>query len=146
MRTHRDDSSEEVGPNMTPFIDMMFILVIFFLATSRFHAEERDERIRLAKSKSTMPIATVSDMLVINVDKDGRKIVDGKVRTMEELEAIVRARRSSKPDAEVVIRGDERVPFGKVHEAVDVCTRNGFKAPHVAGQNAAGEGTGTPGK
>jgi biopolymer transport protein ExbD len=135
VRIAREESSEEVGPNMTPFIDMMFILVIFFLATSRFHAEERDERIRLARSRSGMPIATVSDVLVINVDRDGRKIVDGKVRSLSELEEIVRARKAEREDAEVVIRPDRDVRYDHVYEALEVCTRLGFKSPHLASSN-----------
>ncbi len=126
---------EEVGPNMTPFIDMMFILVIFFLATSRFQQEERDESIRLARSKATMPIAAASDMLVINVDQDGRKIVDGKVRSLEELEEIVRARKSAKKDGDVVIRADERARVGQLQEAHEICVRQGFKSANIAYQN-----------
>src|SRR5262245_14030538 len=99
MRIGSGDASDDVGRNRTPFIDMMFILVIFFLATSRFHQAERDESIRLARSRSTMPISTVSDMLVINIDKDGRRIVDGAPRSIEELEEIVRLRRAEREDA-----------------------------------------------
>lgn len=137
MRTRRDETTEEVGPNMTPFIDMMFILVIFFLATSRFQQEERDERIQLARTKSNLPIATASDMLVINVDKDGRKIVDGKVRTLAELEEIVKARKGNKSEGEVVIRADERAFVGQLQEAHELCVRNGFKATHIAYQSSA---------
>lgn len=128
MRIRREEQSDEVFLNLTAFIDMMLVLVIFFLATSRFHEEERDERIRLARSKSTMPIAaTSSDLLVINVDKDGRKIVDEKVRTLEELDEIVRARKAVKPDSDVVIRADERAFIGQLGEAHDICVRHGFK-------------------
>ncbi len=125
---------------MTPFIDMMFILVIFFLATSRFQQEERDESIRLAKSRSQMPIAAASDMLVINVDKDGRKIVDGKVRTLDELEELVRTRRAVRKDSDVVIRADERARVGQLQEAHEICVRQGFKAASIAYQNAGAVG------
>lgn len=138
MRVVRDESNDAVGPNMTPFIDMMFILVVFFLATSRFHQEERDESIRLAKSHSTMPISAVSDMLVINIDKDGRKIVDGQPRTIEELEEIVRARRAEKGDAEVVVRADVRAYVGPLAETLEVCHRLGFKTPNVTYANVGG--------
>jgi len=123
---------------MTPFIDMMFILVVFFLATSRFHQDERDESIRLAKSRSTMPISTVSDMLVINIDQEGRTIVDGVARTIEELEEIVRARRAEKEDSEVVVRADVRAYVGPLAEALEICHRLGFKTPKVTYANAGG--------
>ncbi len=134
MRVRRDSATEHTAPNLTTFIDMMFILVVFFIATSRFHEAERDESIRLAKTRSKMPISTVSDVLVINVDQSGAKIVDGRPRTLEELETIIRERHENKPDSEVVVRADTRGLVGPVAETLEICTRNGFKTPNVAYQ------------
>ncbi len=132
MRVRRDRSSNGVMPNMTPFIDMMFILVVFFIATSRFHEAERDESVRLAKSRSDMPIGTVSELLVINIDKDGQKIVDGRVRALDELEQIVRERHAAKPDGDVVVRPDVRGLVGPLVETIEICVRVGFKYPNIA--------------
>ena len=117
---------------MTPFIDMMFILVVFFIATSRFHQAERDESIRLAKTRSSMPISTVSNLLVINIDKDGRRIVDGRTRTIDELEKIDRQRQEAKPDTEVVVRADTGGLVGPLAETIEVCVRLGFKTPSIS--------------
>ncbi len=132
MRIRRPDASGDSAPNLTTFIDMMFILVVFFIATSRFHEAERDESIRLAKTRSTMPISTVNDVLVINIDADGQKIVDGRVRDLAELERIVRARHEEKPDGEVVIRTDTRGRVTAMAETLEICTRIGFKTPNFA--------------
>ena len=120
MRVPRDEPSEEIFLNLT----------------SRFHEEERDEAIRLAKSSSSLPIATVSDTVVINIDKDGRRIVDGRVRTQEELEEYVRSRRAQREDTEVVVRGDVRGYYGPVAETVEMCVRLGFKSPTIAYEKA----------
>ena len=119
---------------MTPFIDMMFILVVFFIATSRFHEAERDESIRLARSKSSLPINTVSDLLVINIDRDGKKVVDGRPRGLEELERIIRERHKAKPDSEVVVRADTRGLVGPLAETIELCVRLGFKTPSISYQ------------
>ena len=131
MRTARDESDRVVGMNMTSFIDMMFILVIFFLATSRFQEAERDEKIRLARSASKLPISTLSNTLIINVDQAGRHIVDGKPRTIQELEEIVRLRHAEREDTEVVLRADVRGLVGPLAEALEICHRLGFKNPSV---------------
>ena len=138
MRLERSSSGDGTRLNMTSFIDMMFILVLFFLVTSRFAAEERDERIRLAKSASKLPITTISDTLVINIDEAGRWIVDGKARTLEELEEIVRARRAARESAEVVIRADVRGTIGPLSQAAEVCHRLGFKTPNIAYETVSG--------
>ena len=123
---------------MTSFIDMMFILVTFFLVTSRFQEAERDEAIRLAKSRSTLPISTLSDTLVINVDKDGRKIVEGKPRSLQELEEIVRTRKAQRQDSEVVVRADVRGLVGPLAETLEICHRLGFKTPNITYENVEG--------
>ena len=140
MRLARDATGRGLTLNLTSFIDMMFILVVFFLATSRFQEAERDEKIRLAKSSSKLPIGTLSDTLIINIDKDGRRIVDGKPRTLEELEEIVRERREARQDAEVVVRADVRSHVGPLAEALEICHRLGFKTPNVTYENAAPSG------
>jgi biopolymer transport protein ExbD len=131
MRTPREADDDDSGqPNLTPFIDMMFILIVFFLATSRFHDAERDEAIRLAQSRSTMPISTPSNLLVINIDKDGKTLVEGHSRSLEQLENLVRERRKEK-DVEVVLRADVRGYVGPLAEALEICHRLGFKTPNI---------------
>lgn len=139
MRVARDEETGEEGLNMTPLIDMMFILVIFFLATSRFQQDERDEAIRLAKSRSGLPISAASDVLVINIDQQGRRIVDGRIRSLEELEALVRERRAEKATTEVVLRCDVRGAIAPFAEALEVCHRLGIKAPSFT--YSAGDGS-----
>jgi biopolymer transport protein ExbD len=132
MRTPIAESSgEEFYLNLTAFIDMMLVLVIFFLATSRFHEEERDESIRLAQSRSKLPIASASEILVINIDKDGRRRVDERPRTLEEIEEIIRNRKTQKPDVEVVVRADIRGFLGPFMETVEICHRLGVKTPNI---------------
>jgi biopolymer transport protein ExbD len=135
MRIRREDEGEGGSPNMTPFLDMMFILIIFFLATSRFQQEERDEQIRLVKSRSTLPIATASELpVVINIDREGHKRIDGRVRTLEEIEEFIRARRARQPDVDVVLRADKRALVEHLAEALEICHRLGVKTPNVSYQ------------
>jgi biopolymer transport protein ExbD len=140
MRLPRDEARGGTVLNMTSFIDMMFILVLFFLVTSRFQESERDETIQLARTRSTLPISTPSDTILINVDRQGRWIIDERARTIEELEEIIRARKANRPDAEVVVRADKRGIIGPLHEALEVCHRLGFKTPRIAYENAEGGG------
>jgi biopolymer transport protein ExbD len=137
MRIARGEENGDVGPNVTPLLDMMFILVIFLLVTSRFQQEERDAAIRLAKTSAPLAIATVSDVLVINVDKDGRKIVDGRERELPDLESIVKERVEKHRDAEVVIRADVRAKVADLQAATEVCHRLGVKTPNISYEAAA---------
>jgi biopolymer transport protein ExbD len=135
MRVSRDESPDDHSiPNLTPFIDMMFILIVFFLATSKFTEAERDESIRLAQTRSTMPISTPSNLLVINIDKDGQLVVDGRPRTLEQLEEVVRQRRLEK-DADVVVRADVRGYVRQLAQTLEICHRLGFSTPNITYAN-----------
>ena len=137
MRIRRSETSgDQFLLNLTPFLDMMFILIVFFLATSSFTEAERDEDIRLAQTRSTMPISTPSKLLVINIDKDGKKIVDGHERTLEEVEEIVRDRRQKDEDADVAVRVDRRGMVAPLLETLEICVRLGFETPNITYANA----------
>ena len=132
MHVDRSEAASDEGPNMTPLLDMMFILIIFFLATSRFQQEERDAEVRLVQSKSKTPLATVSDSLVINVHEDGRRKVDGRFQSLTELEEFLRNWKSEHPDAEVVVRSDRRGLNAHTAETLELCHRLGIKTPNIS--------------
>lgn len=129
MRIPRQKTATGASPNMTPLLDMMFILIIFFLATSRFQQEERDETIQLVKSRSTLPITPVTDLLVINIDREGNRTVDGKPRNLEEVETLIRDRLRERPETEVVVRADRRALVRYLDETLEICHRLGIKFP-----------------
>ncbi|MCZ6792799.1 MAG: biopolymer transporter ExbD [Planctomycetota bacterium] len=136
MRVQREVERAQSTPNMTPFIDMLFILIIFFLATSRFHEEERDEKIQLVKTRSdtSLPIATPRSLLVVDIDKDGRKTINGREKTLEEIEAIIRKRLEEDEKAEFVVRSDLRARVGDLGSVTEICHRLGVKTPKISYQ------------
>ena len=140
MRIPREGDGEKAtnSLNMTPLIDMLFILIIFFLATSRFQQEERDEKIQLVKTRSdtSLPIATPRALLVIDIDKDGRKRVNGRERTLEEIEEIIRKRLEEDDKAEFVLRADLRARVGDLGGVTEICHRLGIKTPKISYQRS----------
>ena len=131
MRIARRPTRVGTSVNMTPLLDMMFILVIFFLATSRFQQDERDQSIQLVKSRSKMPISTVSDLVVINIDQHGNKSVEQRPRSLDEIETLLRERLKDRPETEVVVRADRRALVQHLEETLEICHRLGIKTPKV---------------
>jgi biopolymer transport protein ExbD len=118
--------------NLTPLIDMLFILIVFFLATSRFQQDERDEKIRLVQSKSKLPIATATDILVIEIAATGEKRVHGATKSLEELEEILRKRLEANKGAEIVVRADRRALVEHLQETTEICHRLGLETPKIS--------------
>ena len=66
---------ESDGPNMTPVIDMVFLLLIFFLCATKFDQEEREVSTNLPEVAESRPMSMPPDELVINVTRAGEYIV-----------------------------------------------------------------------
>ncbi|MEE9126751.1 MAG: biopolymer transporter ExbD [Planctomycetota bacterium] len=114
-------SEEEAVVNLVPLLDVMFLLLIFFLVSTTFTKDEVDMNLVLPEARSGAP-AESGNLLVINVAQDGAITVDGRpVATMEALRQKLRAAASRNRDQQVLIRGDTRVQFGLVAQALDAC-------------------------
>ena len=129
-----DLGEEDEGSfNLTPMIDMVFLLLVFFLAVTTFTKEEVDMSL-------TLPEAThgkargESRLLVINVARDGSMTVDGRPCSMESLQQKLRAAAARNKDQEVLIRGDTLAHFGEVSRALDACIGASLRKVSIAAQ------------
>ena len=71
MRIRRKNDNDEAIINITSLLDVMFILIIFFLATSTLQREEHDIKVNLPSRSEQGSLSSASRTLVINVRKDG---------------------------------------------------------------------------
>jgi len=119
MRLERDDAKEP-ELNLTPLIDMVFLLLVFFLAATTFARSEVEMDLDLPKSQAGKS-ERESHLIVVNVLRDGRIRVDGREVTADVLRQRLRAAAARDKDQSVLIRGDTSVHFGAVAMALDAC-------------------------
>lgn len=119
MRLERDDSDDEML-NLTPLIDMVFLLLVFFLAATTFARAEVEMDLDLPKSQAGKSDRE-SHLLVVNVMRDGTIRVDGREVTADALRQRLRAAAARDKDQAVLIRGDAVAQFGVVAQAFDAC-------------------------
>ena len=67
------DVSEGISIEMTPMIDIVFLLLIFFLVATTFHQTEREMQIALPMASSSDPISSILQELVVNVNEQDRR-------------------------------------------------------------------------
>lgn len=110
--------------NMTPIIDIVFQLLIFFLVATRFAQEERELEVSLPHASEAQPLIAEVKELIVNVDKDGRFFIDGRFRDAPELESILAQAVASNPASQsVIIRADKHVEFEPVVRVMDLCNK-----------------------
>ncbi len=108
--------------NLTPMIDMVFLLLIFFLVATRFEEEERSLDVDLPAASVAMPLTVRPQELFVNVDKDGRYFVSQKELNTQQLSQVLKQAAETNPGRQtVIIRADKRVPFQYVVTVMDLC-------------------------
>ena len=113
--------------SMTPLIDIVFLLLIFFLVATRFAQEDRELDVLLPSASEAKPLIVQPKELFVNVDKDGQFYVNGKIITAEEVEHVLRQAIADNPVSQsVIIRADRRVEFDYVVTVMNLCNRVGI--------------------
>ncbi len=110
--------------SMTPLIDIVFLLLIFFLVATRFSEEERELDVLLPDASEARPLTSKPRELFINIDHQGHYFVTGETVTVEGLHPILEAAYVNNPGrASVVIRADRRVAWDYVVAAMNACNK-----------------------
>jgi|SRR5690606_9449837 len=136
MRLEREPFEEETV-NLTPLIDMVFLLLVFFLAATTFARAEVEMDLDLPQSTAGKNDRE-SHLLVVNVMRDGRIRVDGRELTPEGLRQRLRAAAARDKDQAVLIRGDATAQFGVVAMALDACLGARLSKVSVAAEPESG--------
>ncbi len=129
-----------VSIELTPIIDMVFLLLIFFLVATTFHQTEREMQIALPTARSGGPISATLREIVINVDAEGRIIVSGRPMDPEDLGALITEAVRVNPRQKVTVRGDRNTAYAHIVRVLDICKTSGIAEPYLD-TLMAGEGT-----
>jgi len=126
MNFRRRTSEDDVQINLTPLIDVIFMLLVFFILTTSF-IEESYIPIILPQSESSYQ--DEEPILEVIIDLDGNYIIDNKKLTNNRREtlhtALQRASQAGKA-GHLKITADERVAHGKVVVLMDIAGLLGF--------------------
>jgi biopolymer transport protein ExbD len=108
--------------DMTPMVDVAFLLLIFFMSTTQF---KPPEEISVALPASTSEIKVPETMIIVlTANKSGRFFIGdesgaaGEV-PREELEAAIIQARSRRPGARVIVKGDKQTDYGYIADIMD---------------------------
>lgn len=113
------DESEML--NLTPFIDVVFNLLIFFLLSSTFMTEQQTIELELPSVAAAQPVTDAPDEIQVNVRRDGVVEIAEKTMTLAELSTFLQEAVARYPDQAVAVRGDKTVPYERVAEVVAAC-------------------------
>jgi biopolymer transport protein ExbD len=114
---------EEPYLNMTPLVDVILNLLIFFMLGTRFAEEERQFDIKLPNVSYAQPLTAPPDEIVVNVFSDGHVVVNQQNLSPAELEALLARAHDRFADQAVLIRGDGKGTYQSIMDVLSVCQK-----------------------
>ena len=125
MKKRARKSKLMVEINITPFTDVVLVLLIIFMIATPF--------IYQSSMKVQLPQASKSEEtsrdVIININAQGQVFLEDTKVDLESLKYKLTAMVRSKPDTSVIINGDKNARYDSVVQVMDVLTRSGVKNP-----------------
>ena len=124
LKTHLD---EQPTLNLTPMIDIVFLLIIFFMVGTKFTELERKIALQVPEVADRGVLTAAPEPRVVNVMADGSLTLDQTTVNLEELTSRLAAARSRYRDLGVLIRGDAQCRHQRVAEVLNACKQAGVR-------------------
>ncbi|MDA8745404.1 biopolymer transporter ExbD [Rubripirellula amarantea] len=118
LKTTHDD---QIQLNLTPMIDVVFLLIIFFMVATKFTEIDRSIDLELPQVASAGEAAVPKQPRAVTVFADGRLELDGEPVDRGSLVSLLSAARQASPDMDVVLNGDANCPFQHVADTLAAC-------------------------
>ncbi|KAA5543608.1 biopolymer transporter ExbD [Roseiconus nitratireducens] len=129
---NRNRSADDVTINLTPMIDVVFLLVIFFMVGTKFSESESRIKVSVPSVGRMNAISRVPDERVIEVTADGKILLDGQTIDVDQLAESLRQQHANYPDLKVAVRGDGSSSFQRVAEVLHVVRQSGIEQLGIA--------------
>ena len=123
LKTHQED----LPPiNLTPMIDIVFNLIIFFMVGARFTDLERKVDLSVPQVAEIRTLTPTPEKRTINVYRDGRVELDGEPVSIDQLVMRLSDAQRQYVDLGVNVRGDAQTPFQNVGVVLTACRQAGI--------------------
>ena len=130
----KTEQVEEPSLNLTSMIDIVFLLIIFFMVGTQFTEQERLFELNMPQVSAAPPLTSLPDDLVINIRQDGKIFVSGTETSLEALRIRLDKARANYDDQGVVIRQDAEGIHQNLMSVLSVCHSAQIRNISIASQ------------
>jgi biopolymer transport protein ExbD len=114
------------GFQIAPMIDVVFLLLIFFLVTWNFARQETELDVKVPTAREGKENRRAMGEVILNVRADGSIVMNRRTFNPEELASALAKIAQLYPDQAVVVRGDENTPYRDIVKVLDICRTAGI--------------------
>ncbi|MDX1386221.1 MAG: biopolymer transporter ExbD [bacterium] len=117
------DAEEDYSPRLTALVDVVFLLIIFFLVSTEFLILNRRVKIALPQSEMAQEVPRIKKN-VLELYQDGALFFNGKEISSSQLRETLK---KADPELPLMIRADKGAAYGEVVKILGVCQNLGFE-------------------
>lgn len=121
MKIETKDPATELNLNLAPMIDVVFLLLIFFMVATTFATQEKTLDLDVPSTETGEAGAGAPDDILVEIGRDGVVVVNGEEVTSERMREIFARAARADPDTPVTIRGDRASQLHLVTGVMDAC-------------------------
>ena len=110
---------------MAPMIDMVFLLLVFFMCVSSLAKAEKAVELDLPESHASEVPDDVSDRGMVSVKEDGTVFLGSVPMALDELKEKVGAEIKKNPDLQIMVRADKTTTFSQIKKVLKACAEVG---------------------
>ena len=111
---------------LAPMIDIVFLLLIFFLVTWQFSRSEQDSKVKVPTSSQGKEENRAISEINVNIRQGGELVINGETLTENQLLAKLRAIVDVPQNQPVRLRGDGDISYQTLMEVIDICQQAGI--------------------
>ncbi len=113
--------SEPKGFLIAPMVDILLVLLGFFMLTWTFARHETELDVQVPTAKEGKEGRRSMGEVILNVKQDGSIVMNHRVLSPEELQSTLTQIAKLYPDQAIILRGDEKVDYGHIVQTLDIC-------------------------
>src|SRR3954463_184247 len=122
MLSHHQQADESPAINMTPMVDVILCLLVFFMAATRLYDwDESEFVVSVPEVAAAAPLTAAPDDMVLTVLRPGSVAVGDTTYNLDELAAMLRAAQSRYANQGVMIRGEATLAYQDLADVLSVC-------------------------
>ncbi len=123
MRIRKTYENEPETIQMAPLIDIVFLTLVFFMATTIYGVLESEIDITLPTAETSVPTTRSQGEIYINLKADGSIVVNNRAVSIAELQEVLNKVSQFFPGSSVIIRGDQNAVLGNAIRVLDCCRK-----------------------
>ena len=125
MKKLRRRHQEPEDFQMAPMIDMVFLLLVFFMTVASVAKSQRQIELELPDSEESIVPEDASGRGILSVDADGGYYIGDQPHTIEAIQTAIRARIQADPSTQVQVRADQATQYAAVQRLLKAAAEAG---------------------